>query len=386
LIPIIANHYSCHSIFQNQTFTNLFNTDAKKLIFRYENNVLCIDDNYLKNIDNRIVSRNIGELFQGTMKYENYNILYHLNINSLTADFTIFMMRIGIPIQLIIAFLNQPIIRLIVSLYYQFEQNTDELNKTLKNLNSTYDSPKKDLFENGLSYDELIENLRDENHAIQSSVLVLFKSLAPIAKKLARLSNLIKIETKYPNNIFDIKRYYENFKSLPIEYTSKESKINMLYYFNELSFNNAQEKLIQFFPYANPIYSTVKNTIAMNNKFKLNSQTDSLLNIQLIEFISKEYSLFNLSPNERNEIRTYFVNNFTSIKEEYSSIFFIQFLQIFEYKYNLIIGVDNFNTLSGNQESTLEDSFLVLSSINFDLAILIIRYCCLKRKNLDTFF
>ncbi len=132
LIGIFANFNSCHQLYEN----------AKTKLKFTENNAILFDNKIKRSLSDRKdnteghrnITDNIAEFLAASVDNAKDPIASYLNINTYTADVIGMIVSVGYSIDTAIAFVNQPIIRKFVEIYFNEKgklSDTVVLNKTM---------------------------------------------------------------------------------------------------------------------------------------------------------------------------------------------------------------------------------------------------------------
>ena len=249
LIGIYANHNVAHSMFQN--IGNQLEGFAENTKPQLANTVVFNDKEYkgltnVKNYEGHLITTNIANFLAASVDNAKDPVLKALMQNNTTANTACLMLRLGIEPITVGLFLNQPIIKEILSLVENGTEIkeaikvTEEKYKQFAETSSNRNSYK--MFDSDLAFNLLFAEQGKDNpkfNNYQFWVLKKFKYLYKAGDYLGRYTNLNKADT-------------QNGAAGP-SIAEVINKLTKIYRFNK-SINNVKERLVKGKPVSTPVF------------------------------------------------------------------------------------------------------------------------------------
>ena len=385
LIGIFANHNVNHALMQHMG-VSVKSTDAdgnvKSFTFTNDDKTYILNGKTTAETDGEYTSRFLAELLAAAVDNAKDPVLSTLNINTYTSDFLAYLLRTGLSPEMAILFLNQPVIKTITNYYFNNNSDNRGTNRLIRELSeNSKNSIKENLSAQGLSKEELVNNIKNIDRETEASVLAMFVEMLPASKKLGKITQAMRADAKPSKSMAANRLFLKEYDELPEELRSPYSDISMVHYFTELGIRKANETLSKYFPWINDTFTSVKDALTLNKGFDLTEQEEEFVNQELISFISKDYELFNITQEDKTELLKNTIGDVTLAlaTEELNNNKFLNALSKIEVEGSTgrkftILGVDNFNTYSEIQKEAIENSFLELYDINKELALKLIQY------------
>lgn len=355
LIGVYANHNVAHSMFQN--IGNQLEGFAKNTKPQLAKTVVFNDKEYkgltnVKNYEGHLITTNIANFLAASVDNAKDPVLKALMQNNTTANTACLMLRLGIEPITVGLFLNQPIIKEILSLvengteikeaikiteekYKQFAENSSN-----RNFYKMFDS---DLAFNLLFAEQGKDNPKFNNY--QFWVLKKFKYLYKAGDYLGRYTNLNKADTQNGaagpsiaeviNKLTKIYRFNKSINnvkerlvkgkpvSTPVFFLPEiGSKENFIGDATEYSILHIPELLEDYLPYFSDYVSYLINTLAdvknTDNESDVNEISDNS-----VANVIKELTLFSYSRFVKKPLNYYlndYLNKFIDLKNKYPEL------------------------------------------------------------------
>lgn len=355
LIGVYANHNVAHSMFQN--IGNQLEGFAENTKPQLAKTVVFNDKEYkgltnVKNYEGHLITTNIANFLAASVDNAKDPVLKALMQNNTTANTACLMLRLGIEPITVGLFLNQPIIKEILSLvengteikeaikvteekYKQFAENSSN-----RNFYKMFDS---DLAFNLLFAEQGKDNPKFNNY--QFWVLKKFKYLYKAGDYLGRYTNLNKADTqngaagpsiaevinkltkiyRFNNSINNVKERLVKGKpvSTPVFFLPEiGSKENFIGDATEYSILHIPELLENYLPYFSDYVSYLINTLAdvknTDNESDVNEISDNS-----VANVIKELTLFSYSRFVKKPLNYYlndYLNKFIDLKNKYPEL------------------------------------------------------------------
>ena len=355
LIGIYANHNVAHSMFQN--IGNQLEGFAENTKPQLAKTVVFNDKEYkgltnVKNYEGHLITTNIANFLAASVDNAKDPVLKALMQNNTTANTACLMLRLGIEPITVGLFLNQPIIKEILSLVENgieikeaikvTEEKYEQFAETSSNRNS-YKMFDSDLAFNLLFAEQGKDNPKFNNY--QFWVLKKFKYLYKAGDYLGRYTNLNKADTQNGaagpsiaeviNKLTKIYRFNKSINnvkerlvkgkpvSTPIFFLPEiGSKENFIGDATEYSILHIPELLEDYLPYFSDYVSYLINTLAdvknIDNESDVNEISDNS-----VANVIKELTLFSYSRFVKKPLNYYlndYLNKFIDLKNKYPEL------------------------------------------------------------------
>lgn len=249
LIGVYANHNVAHSMFQN--IDNQLKRFAENTKPQLAKTVIFNDKEYrgltnVKNYEGHLITTNIANFLAASVDNAKDPVLKALMQNNTTANTACLMLRLGIEPITVGLFLNQPVIKEILSLVEndieikEAIKVTEEKYKQFKDTASSRNSYK--MFDSDLAFNLLFAEQGKDNpkfNNYQFWVLEKFKYLYRAGDYLGRYTNLNKADT-------------QNGAAGP-SIAEVINKLAKIYRFNK-SINKVKERLVKGKPVSTPVF------------------------------------------------------------------------------------------------------------------------------------
>ena len=355
LIGIYANHNVAHSMFQN--IGNQLEGFAENTKPQLAKTVVFNDKEYkgltnVKNYEGHLITTNIANFLAASVDNAKDPVLKALMQNNTTANTACLMLRLGIEPITVGLFLNQPIIKEILSLVENgieikeaikvTEEKYEQFAETSSNRNS-YKMFDSDLAFNLLFAEQGKDNPKFNNY--QFWVLKKFKYLYKAGDYLGRYTNLNKADTQNGaagpsiaeviNKLTKIYRFNKSINnvkerlvkgkpvSTPVFFLPEiGSKENFIGDATEYSILHIPELLEDYLPYFSDYVSYLINTLAdvknIDNESDVNEISDNS-----VANVIKELTLFSYSRFVKKPLNYYlndYLNKFIDLKNKYPEL------------------------------------------------------------------
>ena len=355
LIGIYANHNVAHSMFQN--IGNQLEGFAENTKPQLANTVVFNDKEYkgltnVKNYEGHLITTNIANFLAASVDNAKDPVLKALMQNNTTANTACLMLRLGIEPITVGLFLNQPIIKEILSLVENGTEIkeaikvTEEKYKQFAETSSNRNSYK--MFDSDLAFNLLFAEQGKDNpkfNNYQFWVLKKFKYLYKAGDYLGRYTNLNKADTQNGaagpsiaeviNKLTKIYRFNKSINnvkerlvkgkpvSTPIFFLPEiGSKENFIGDATEYSILHIPELLEDYLPYFSDYVSYLINTLAdvknTDNESDVNEISDNS-----VANVIKELTLFSYSRFVKKPLNYYlndYLNKFIDLKNKYPEL------------------------------------------------------------------
>ena len=355
LIGIYANHNVAHSMFQN--IGNQLEGFAENTKPQLANTVVFNDKEYkgltnVKNYEGHLITTNIANFLAASVDNAKDPVLKALMQNNTTANTACLMLRLGIEPITVGLFLNQPIIKEILSLVENGTEIkeaikvTEEKYKQFAETSSNRNSYK--MFDSDLAFNLLFAEQGKDNpkfNNYQFWVLKKFKYLYKAGDYLGRYTNLNKADTQNGaagpsiaeviNKLTKIYRFNKSINnvkerlvkgkpvSTPVFFLPEiGSKENFIGDATEYSILHIPELLEDYLPYFSDYVSYLINTLAdvknTDNESDVNEISDNS-----VANVIKELTLFSYSRFVKKPLNYYlndYLNKFIDLKNKYPEL------------------------------------------------------------------
>ena len=355
LIGVYANHNVAHSMFQN--IGNQLEGFAENTKPQLANTVVFNDKEYkgltnVKNYEGHLITTNIANFLAASVDNAKDPVLKALMQNNTTANTACLMLRLGIEPITVGLFLNQPIIKEILSLVENGTEIkeaikvTEEKYKQFAETSSNRNSYK--MFDSDLAFNLLFAEQGKDNpkfNNYQFWVLKKFKYLYKAGDYLGRYTNLNKADTqngaagpsiaevinkltkiyRFNKSINNVKERLVKGKSVstPVFFLPEiGSKENFIGDATEYSILHIPELLEDYLPYFSDYVSYLINTLAdvknTDNESDVNEISDNS-----VANVIKELTLFSYSRFVKKPLNYYlndYLNKFIDLKNKYPEL------------------------------------------------------------------
>ena len=355
LIGVYANHNVAHSMFQN--IGNQLEGFAENTKPQLAKTVVFNDKEYkgltnVKNYEGHLITTNIANFLAASVDNAKDPVLKALMQNNTTANTACLMLRLGIEPITVGLFLNQPIIKEILSLVENGTEIkeaikvTEEKYKQFEETSSNRNSYK--MFDSDLAFNLLFAEQGKDNpkfNNYQFWVLKKFKYLYKAGDYLGRYTNLNKADTQNGaagpsiaeviNKLTKIYRFNKSINnvkerlvkgkpvSTPIFFLPEiGSKENFIGDATEYSILHIPELLEDYLPYFSDYVSYLINTLAdvknTDNESDVNEISDNS-----VANVIKELTLFSYSRFVKKPLNYYlndYLNKFIDLKNKYPEL------------------------------------------------------------------
>ena len=355
LIGIYANHNVAHSMFQN--IGNQLEGFAENTKPQLAKTVVFNDKEYkgltnVKNYEGHLITTNIANFLAASVDNAKDPVLKALMQNNTTANTACLMLRLGIEPITVGLFLNQPIIKEILSLV----ENGTEIKEAIKVTEEKYKqfaetSSSRNyykMFDSDLAFNLLFAEQGKDNpkfNNYQFWVLKKFKYLYKAGDYLGRYTNLNKADTQNGaagpsiaeviNKLTKIYRFNKSINnvkerlvkgkpvSTPVFFLPEiGSKENFIGDATEYSILHIPELLEDYLPYFSDYVSYLINTLAdvknTDNESDVNEISDNS-----VANVIKELTLFSYSRFVKKPLNYYlndYLNKFIDLKNKYPEL------------------------------------------------------------------
>ena len=355
LIGVYANHNVAHSMFQN--IGNQLEGFAENTKPQLAKTVVFNDKEYkgltnVKNYEGHLITTNIANFLAASVDNAKDPVLKALMQNNTTANTACLMLRLGIEPITVGLFLNQPIIKEILSLVENGTEIkeaikvTEEKYKQFAEISSNRNSYK--MFDSDLAFNLLFAEQGKNNpkfNNYQFWVLKKFKYLYKAGDYLGRYTNLNKADTQNGaagpsiaeviNKLTKIYRFNKSINnvkerlvkgkpvSTPVFFLPEiGSKENFIGDATEYSILHIPELLEDYLPYFSDYVSYLINTLAdvknTDNESDVNEISDNS-----VANVIKELTLFSYSRFVKKPLNYYlndYLNKFIDLKNKYPEL------------------------------------------------------------------
>ena len=355
LIGVYANHNVAHSMFQN--IGNQLEGFAENTKPQLAKTVVFNDKEYkgltnVKNYEGHLITTNIANFLAASVDNAKDPVLKALMQNNTTANTACLMLRLGIEPITVGLFLNQPIIKEILSLVENGTEIkeaikvTEEKYKQFAETSSNRNSYK--MFDSDLAFNLLFAEQGKNNpkfNNYQFWVLKKFKYLYKAGDYLGRYTNLNKADTQNGaagpsiaeviNKLTKIYRFNKSINnvkerlvkgkpvSTPVFFLPEiGSKENFIGDATEYSILHIPELLEDYLPYFSDYVSYLINTLAdvknTDNESDVNEISDNS-----VANVIKELTLFSYSRFVKKPLNYYlndYLNKFIDLKNKYPEL------------------------------------------------------------------
>lgn len=355
LIGVYANHNVAHSMFQN--IGNQLEGFAENTKPQLAKTVVFNDKEYkgltnVKNYEGHLITTNIANFLAASVDNAKDPVLKALMQNNTTANTACLMLRLGIEPITVGLFLNQPIIKEILSLV----ENGTEIKEAIKVTEEKYkqfaETPSNrnyyKMFDSDLAFNLLFAEQGKNNpkfNNYQFWVLKKFKYLYKAGDYLGRYTNLNKADTQNGaagpsiaeviNKLTKIYRFNKSINnvkerlvkgkpvSTPVFFLPEiGSKENFIGDATEYSILHIPELLEDYLPYFSDYVSYLINTLAdvknTDNESDVNEISDNS-----VANVIKELTLFSYSRFVKKPLNYYlndYLNKFIDLKNKYPEL------------------------------------------------------------------
>ena len=355
LIGVYANHNVAHSMFQN--IGNQLEGFAENTKPQLAKTVVFNDKEYkgltnVKNYEGHLITTNIANFLAASVDNAKDPVLKALMQNNTTANTACLMLRLGIEPITVGLFLNQPVIKEILSLVENGTEIkeaikvTEEKYKQFAETSSNRNSYK--MFDSDLAFNLLFAEQGKDNpkfNNYQFWVLKKFKYLYKAGDYLGRYTNLNKADTQNGaagpsiaeviNKLTKIYRFNKSINnvkerlvkgkpvSTPVFFLPEiGSKENFIGDATEYSILHIPELLEDYLPYFSDYVSYLINTLAdvknTDNESDVNEISDNS-----VANVIKELTLFSYSRFVKKPLNYYlndYLNKFIDLKNKYPEL------------------------------------------------------------------
>lgn len=191
LIGIFANHNKNHAVLQNTQveFELATNFDNKFLKSLHE----------IKNANGDFISRNVAEWLAAVVDNAKNPLSAFINVNTYTADVAAMLTRLGYPLDTVVSFMSQPILKEFSNRYFNSGANKQAEVKVINDLRKLFSDTGIKLNSHiRLNTEEMFSAIKDQKliSEYQLTVLEKFITLKEQATALADLVRATRADTK----------------------------------------------------------------------------------------------------------------------------------------------------------------------------------------------
>jgi len=333
LIGIFANHNTNHAIMQftNVSLANSVNLDGKPLASLHE----------IKNANGDYISRNVAEWLAAVVDNAKNPLSSFINVNTYTADIAALLTRLGYPLDTVVGFLSQPVLKEFSRLYFNLGADKQAESKVMSELSNKFSlSEAKVQTEAGKEFKFTSEELYAEiakGDIISDNQLAVYNTFLMIKKQATALADLVRAtraDTKGAGPTLS-----ENEKLIQLrkdvldnpELIGQEELLTGMVYpmenaFMEYGVSKPTELLSKYFPWFSPAFSHVKERITKSIKANtLTVKQIEQINYELLGFTATGFEFFDGSD------KTEIINNMskkvrafkTKYPKKYEENFFV---------------------------------------------------------------
>ncbi len=315
LIGIFANHNTSHAVMQytNLTFHSPISFDGISRSSLHE----------VYDIDNKFISRNVAEWLAAVVDNAKNPLSSFINVNTYTADVAATLTRLGFPLETVVGFLSQHILKQFSEEYFANGANKQAEAKTIAKLEKLL--PKADN-EFQLNTNELYDAIEKKTtfSPYQANVLSQFVRIKEQATALADLVRATRSDTKGAGPTLS-----ENEKLIQLrkdvllnqELVGVQDLFDGKVYpmesaFMQYGITKPTELLSKYFPWFSPAFKHIKDRIA--NSMKANTLTVKQIeqiNYELLGYTATGFEFFN--GKDKDQI----INNMSKRVKEFKTKF-----------------------------------------------------------------
>jgi len=412
LIGIFANHNSNHSILQH---TNI--AFDSRIGMRYGDKWITEEDEngeskaYLFTDLNRIYSPVDGKLITGSLaqflaaSVDNANdpVLSMLNINTFTADTVAMLVRTGMDLETVLAFINQPVIKRLAQEVENGKKESIAIDNMVeafqKGLDKNFkkDGEKVDLDSKLLkarlelnklkNKDKLTSSEKDRVKELEAmwdgekgqkemdySVAAAFKHYYNLANSLSELTQASRADSKGSSDIVANELFLDriddtmkdkNFVKGTVAELFNGEAYEFIKEFTDKGVRAANQELKNYFPWVNSTFKEVKAKFEKYKGYKLSEKEIKLINSNLVSYIGSQFEEFNIGKEETNYLLKDLPGEFHLRKQEDEYFRDNPFIEALHYENKENVGMpriitNNTASLDPTQKELIEEGFMEL--------------------------
>jgi len=322
LIGIFANHNTSHAILQNTQIELKEGISFDIATLRSLHKIT--------NKQGEFISRNVAEWLAAVVDNAKNPLSAFINVNTYTADVAATLTRLGYPLETVVGFLSQPILKEFSTRYFNNGANRQaeiKITKEIQELLKTNNAKNRDL---GIITEKMYEAIETGKiyTDFQAEIFDTFISAKEQATALADLVRATRADTKGAGPTLS-----ENDKLLRLRtqvltnqaLTGVQELFDGIVYpmekaFTEFGVEKPTEILSKYFPWFNPAWTNVKNRIENDLKGKqLSVKQIEQINYELLGYAASGFEFFD--GRDRADVINNMAKKLYAIKEQYPKEF-----------------------------------------------------------------
>ena len=322
LIGIFANHNKNHAMLQN---TNIELAEGIKFDGK---DLKSLHD--IKTADGNFISRNVAEWLAAVVDNAKNPLSAFINVNTYTADVAAMMTRVGYPLETVVAFLSQPILKEFTTRYFNSGADRQAETKITSDLHQLMVKAEATNHSKGLTTEAMFTNIKKGELFTdsQAEVLNTFYILKEQATALADLVRATRADTKGAGPTLSdndkLLRLREdvilNEKLIGVQELFSGEIFPMEKAFTEFGVAKPTEILSKHFPWFKPAWANIKDQITANMKGKqLSVKQLEQINYELLGYVASGFEFFD--GHDRADILNNMAAKIQYVKDNYPKEF-----------------------------------------------------------------
>lgn len=332
LIGIFANHNTSHAILQN---TNIEFTEPIALDLNKDGNLVLLKSLHeITNANGDFISRNVAEWLAAVVDNAKNPLSAFINVNTYTADVAATLTRLGYPLETVVGFLSQPILKEFSTRYFNNGANRQAEIKIQNEFNKLFVAAEIENEPEHITTELLFNSIKrvaDGGGIFTGDQRIVWSSFIAIKEQSTALADLVRATRADTKGAGPTLSENDKLLRLRTQVLTNSALVNVVELFDgkvypmekaftEFGVAKPTEIMAKYFPWFKPAWNGVKDRIEGNLKGKqLSVKQIEQINYELLGYAASGFEFFDGS--DRADIINNMAKKLQAIKIQYPKEF-----------------------------------------------------------------